>query len=324
MEVIILINEIIDEINHSNNILVAGHIGPDGDDISSVISLVIGLEKYGKRAIGVIDDIIPAYLDQFDLVKEKIRDFECIEKNPCDLIIIVDTSSPDRVGNIQKLFDYRRIIVIDHHNTNTNFGHINWVDSSFASTAEMIYLLNSEMNIDYDEQLSTINLLGIATDTGFFRYSNTNENVFKIAAKLVSLGAKISEISNKILESKPINEFLIIREFLDEMKFELDNKIVYSISTLDILKKYNIEPINTPSFVGEMRSIKGVEVAIMVNQSDENLYHFSFRSKEYVDVSKIAFNFGGGGHPRASGFSIKTENINSIIEDVIKETKKYF
>jgi phosphoesterase RecJ-like protein len=113
--------EILKEITQARAIIVAGHIDPDGDDVSSVSSMVMGIEKLGKRVIGVIDSKIPDYLRNFQFVNDKIREIECVEKDPADLLIIVDASSPDRVGKVQELFKYRRVVVIDHHATNLFF-----------------------------------------------------------------------------------------------------------------------------------------------------------------------------------------------------------
>jgi len=98
----------------------------------------------------------------------------------------------------------KRNCVIDHHVTNSYFGNVNWVDPTFASTAQMIHRLNIELGVPYDERLATINYMGIATDTGFFRFSNTDSRVFRDAYELVKLGADPHFVSKMILENKRI------------------------------------------------------------------------------------------------------------------------
>jgi phosphoesterase RecJ-like protein len=320
-----MINKIIEEINKADTIMVAGHVMPDGDDISSVSSLVYGLTKYGKKTVGIIDDEIPEYLEEFKFVKKYIRDYECAKQNPSDLIIIVDASSPDRVGRVQELFDYRRVVVVDHHATNTKFGHINWVDSNYASTAQMVKEILEGLEVKYDSELSTMNLTGIATDTGFFRYSNTDEKVFRDAADLIEKGAELSKITNSVLENKPIENMLLLKDVVDELEFYNENQIAISHVTMDMIEKYGILPKNIPPFVGDLRSLKGVEVAVMFNEHEKGIFHVSMRSKEWFDVSKIAFEMGGGGHPRAAGFSsdkpleeLKNITVSKIKEEFIK------
>jgi len=311
-----MIDKVIEEINRADTILVVGHIMPDGDDVSSICSLVMGLEKYGKKVTGAIDDEIPGYLEELPIIKEKIRTFDCVKNTPADLIIIVDASSPDRVGRMQELFEYKRVVVIDHHATNLNFGHVNWVDATSASTAQLVFKLNQKLGVKYDEELATINLLGVATDTGFFKYSNTNAQVFEDVSNLVSFGGNISYITNAILENKPIENVLLFKDVLENLKFKKDKKIAYTYVSLEMLKKHNILPKNTPPFVGDLRALKGVEVAIVFNEHEKNVYHTSMRSKKYFDVSEVALHFGGGGHVRAAGFSKESENIEKLMEEV--------
>src|SRR5690606_3895545 len=143
----------------------------------SLVSMSLGLEKLGKRTLAVIDDDIGEYLLEFPLVKKKIKKLDSeIEQNICnefDLMIVLDSSSPDRIGRLENYLNFFHVIVIDHHITNTNFGNVNWVDPTVGATAQMVYRLLNFMSVDYDEQLATMNLLGIATDTGFFKYENT-------------------------------------------------------------------------------------------------------------------------------------------------------
>ncbi|MBM7558265.1 DHH family phosphoesterase [Marinitoga litoralis] len=309
---------IVGEINKVKNIIVVGHIMPDGDDISSVLALTMGLEKIGKNVRAVIDDDIPGYLEEFPFVKEKIKSYDCISKFPAELIISVDASSPDRIGRVYDHFKFARSIVIDHHATNTYFGNVNWVDK-FGATAQMVLRLNKMLEVEYDEDLATVNLLGIATDTGFFKYSNTDAVVFEDVAWLVKNGGNIGLISNMILENKPLEHLLLYKDFLNEMK--IDNNIAYSHITLDMLNKYDILPKDSPSFVGELRSIKGIEVAITFSEGEPNVYHVSMRSKDWFDVSKVAVAFGGGGHPRAAGFSKETDNLEKLEKETVNAIK---
>ncbi|HOB16554.1 MAG TPA: bifunctional oligoribonuclease/PAP phosphatase NrnA [Defluviitoga sp.] len=310
------------EIKKSNNILLVGHILPDGDAVSSLVSMSLGLEKLGKRTLAIIDDEIGEYLLEFPLVKEKIKrldsEIEQMMFNEFDLMLILDASSPDRIGRIEKYLSYFHVIVIDHHITNTYYGNINWVDPSMGATAQMIYKLLSFLNVDYDEQLATMNLLGIATDTGFFKYENTGAETFRVAASLTEKGANISYISNRIHGNTPVEHIYLYRDVISKLKLASKGMIAYSLITLGMLSKYNILPKDSPSLVENLRSIKGVEVAMVFQEYEKNLYHVSLRSKEWADVSKIALEFGGGGHPRAAGFSIRTDNIDFEIQKIVE------
>ncbi|SHH20875.1 DHH family phosphoesterase [Thermosipho atlanticus] len=306
-------------INESNKILVVGHIMPDGDDISSVLSLSMGLQKIGKEVVSAIDWKIPSYFNEIQEVSS-IKTFEEAKDFNPDLIIIVDASSPDRVGRFSEILSKFKVVVIDHHGTNVFFGNYNWVDSSFGAAAQMILRLNKELGVKYDERLAHINLMGIETDTGFFKYSNADERVFRDAAELISLGARPDLIARMILENKKLEQFLLLSRMIEKLKLDCEGTLAYSYLSQEDYKEFNCSEEDSGGFVSEIRSIKGVEVAIFLSEFEKGEIHVSFRSKEWFDVSKVAVILGGGGHPRAAGATIKG-NIEEIVEEVVRVTK---
>ncbi len=307
------------EIEKAERILVLGHVMPDGDDVSSVLSLLIGLERIGKTARGSIDYTIPWFFYELEEVK-KIEPYESLVDYDPDLIVVVDSSSPERVGRFLPLLSTKRTCVIDHHVTNTYFGNVNWVDPTFASAAQMVYRLNVELGVPYDEKLATINYMGIATDTGFFRFSNTDSRVFRDVYELVKMGADPHFVSKMILENKKVEQFKLFAEVLDRMELELNGKLVYSYITYDMYKKYNCTDEDSSGFVGELRSIRGVETAILFMEYPKGRIHVSFRSKDWFDVSEVASKLGGGGHPRAAGVTFENADVSEIMKEVISLT----
>ncbi|MBT1247373.1 MULTISPECIES: bifunctional oligoribonuclease/PAP phosphatase NrnA [unclassified Thermosipho (in: thermotogales)] len=315
---------IVGTLNEAKKIVVIGHIMPDGDDISSVLSLSLGLKKLGKEILSSIDWKIPGYFHEIDEVKY-IRNYDEIDIygfNP-DVIVVVDASSPDRVGRFSEVLKDFKVIVIDHHATNTYFGDINWVDPSFGATAQMVLRINKELQVEYDEKLALVNLMGIETDTGFFRYSNADERVFNDAAYLISLGARPDVIARMILENKRLEQFKLLSRMIDNLRVECDGKVAYSFLSKEDYEEFNCTDEDSGGFVSEIRAIKGVEIAIFFYEYVKGEIHISFRSKEWFDVSKIAFSLGGGGHPRAAGVTMNG-NIEDIIKEVIKLTKATF
>lgn len=306
-------------INESKKILVVGHIMPDGDDISSVLSLGMGLQKLDKDVSIAIDWKIPNYFSEIEEVK-LIKSFEEMKDFTPDLMVVVDTSSPDRIGRFSEKLNEVKSIVIDHHATNLYFGNFNWVDPSFGAAAQMVLRLNKALGIKYDEKLAHINLMGIETDTGFFRYSNADERVFRDAAELVSLGASPDKIAKMILENKRLEQFQLLSRMIEKLKLECEGMLAYSYLSHEDYGAFNCTEEDSGGFVSEIRSIKNVEVAVFLSEYEKNEIHVSFRSKEWFDVSKVAVALGGGGHPRAAGASLKG-NIEEIVKEVVKITK---
>lgn len=314
------ITSIVSQVNDSQDILIVGHVMPDGDDISSVVSLTLGLKQLGKNCFGAIDYTIPDYYKAFTGVDE-LRSYEDISDFVPQLIIVLDSSSPDRVGRFQAMLSEHKTIVIDHHATNTLFGDTNWVDTSYAATAQMVYTLNKALGVVYDADLATTNLVGIATDSGFFRFSNTDERVFKDAAELVQLGAKPYFIATTILENKKPEQMKLYCTMVNHMI--LENSLVYSWLSYEDYIQNNCVDDDSTGFVGEMRALKDVEVAILVTEFPKNEIHVSLRSKNWLDVSKIASILGGGGHARAAGCSFKGAKLEDVLNEVVSLTEGF-
>lgn len=311
-------NSLVSEIEQANKIVVCGHIMPDGDCISSVMSLSLGLEKLGKKAIPAIDWEIPPKFYEFPHIDKIVSYNE--ELLSSDLLIVVDASSPDRIGGFQSMMKSGvRTIVIDHHKTNTYFGNACWVDPKYSSTAQMIYHLLKLLDVNYDEELALLNYLGIATDTGFFRYSGVDASVFEDAAALVRLGAKPDVVARAILDNRRIEEFYLEREALAKLELCCDGKFAYSYLEKECFDKYGMTTNDFIGFVGELRSISTVEVAMFASEASKGEAHVSLRSKCYFDVSEVALAFGGGGHERAAGFTIRYDGeLSKALKEVVE------
>ncbi len=323
IQVLVKLDDIVERLRKGKRFLIIGHIKPDGDDISSVASLTLILRKMGKVAEGCIADHIPWFYEDLDGVSE-IKGLEELKGYEYDTSITVDASEISRIGDgVLLLKDGKPTITIDHHKTNVGFGELDFYDSAYAATAVIIYEIAQKLGVEYDPKLACINLLGIATDTGFFKYSNTDSKVFRYSAELVEKGANIQKISSAVLEHQTLKELKLFSEMLNTLAVDADGKVAWAYVSYDMLVRNNCTDDETGGFVGEVRSLYGVEVAILFVEWPQRQINISFRSKNYVDVSEIAVYFGGGGHVRASGCSIKEADLNETIDKVIKKTKEF-
>lgn len=318
------LDEVVERLKSAERLLIIGHFKPDGDDISSVATLTMIMRKLGKTAEGCIADEIPWYfkaLPGVSVIKglEELRDYEY------DTSVTVDASEISRIGDgAQLLKGEKPSVTLDHHNTNVGFGEVDFYDSSYAATAEIVYEIAKKLDIEYDRELAQTNLIGIATDTGFFKYSNTSPRVFKYVADLTEKGANIQPIASAVLEHTTPNELKLFSEMLSTIKTENDGKIAWAYVSDEMLERNGCTDENTGGFVGQLRAIYGVEVAILFTEYPKNQVNISFRSKSYVDVSEIAISFGGGGHVRASGCSCKDVDLERTIDSVIEKTREVF
>ncbi len=310
------LTDVITRLKQASRVLVIGHIKPDGDDISSVASLVLIMRKLGKTAEGCIADDIPWFYMEIPGVSV-IKNVDTLRNYRFDTAVTVDASDLSRIGNAVDLLGGRRPdITIDHHKTNTGFGDIDFCDPAYAAAAMIIYEIGREL-VEYDPALAEVNLLGIATDTGFFKYGNTDHKVFSYAAELTKLGANIQRISSAVTEHTTLNEIKLLVEMFNTLTLDADGKLAWAYISAEMLTRTNCTEQDTEGLVGEIRSIYGVEIAILFIEWPKNHVHISFRSKNYADVSEIALKFGGGGHARAAGCSCKNVDLQSIIPKVV-------
>ncbi|MGC9214681.1 DHH family phosphoesterase [Athalassotoga sp.] len=320
---LVQLDDIVERLKKGKKFLIIGHIKPDGDDISSVASLTLILRKMGKIAEGCIADHIPWFYQDLEGVSE-IKGLEELKGYDYDTSVTVDASEISRIGDGASLLkDGKPDITLDHHRTNVGFGKLDFYDSNYAATAVIVYEIAQKLGIEYDSKLASINLLGIATDTGFFKYSNTDAKVFRYAANLVEKGANIQKISSAVLEHQTLKELKLFSEMLNTLTVDMDGKLAWAYVSYDMLDRNNCTDDETGGFVGEIRSIYGVEVAILFIEWPKNQVNISFRSKDYIDVSELAVYFGGGGHIRASGCSIKEVDLKETIDKVIKKAREF-
>ena len=313
--------DVIARLESASRVLVIGHIKPDGDDISSVASLVLILRKLGKSAEGCIADEIPWFYTDIPGVS-LIKNVNDLRGYRYDTAVTVDASDLSRIGNAATLLAGRRPdITIDHHKTNTGFGDINFCDPGYAAVAMIIYEIGRD-RVEYDPTLAEVTLLGIATDTGFFKYGSTDYKVFSYAAELVKKGANIQRIASAVLEHTTINEIKLMVEMFNTLTLDMDGKLAWAYISTETLLRTNCTEQDTEGLVGEIRSIHGVEVAILFIEWPKNHVHISFRSKSYADVSEIALKFGGGGHARAAGCSCKNVELHTLIDRVISAARQ--
>ena len=293
----------------ANKILITAHIQPDGDAIGSTLATMQMLRALGKSAQVFIDDDVRKNLHVLPKFEEIRRPVDG-EKFDADLLLILDTS-PDRIGNIAKM-TAAPILNIDHHVTNKNDAGDLYVEPDAAATCEIIFKLAGELNVKITPEIATCLYTGLATDTGFFQFSNTRAETFKTAAELVNCGVKPNFIPENI-EKRSLNEVLNMRTALNSLKIFYGGKVAGMF--LDLPTMQNCD--STEGFIDLIRVIDGVDVAFLISEREKNVCRVSIRSKG-VDVSKIANELGGGGHIRAAGCTLY-KNLTDA-EKILVET----
>jgi phosphoesterase RecJ-like protein len=185
----------------------------------------------------------------------------------------------------------------------------------------MLYKLFKETDVALDKEIATNLYVAILTDTGSFRYSNTTSQTHKIASELLGCGLDVMAIHQNIYERRSLDELKLLGLALSALTVEADGKIVHTAITRAMIKDHALELKGTEDFVNHLRSLHDVEVALFFREEKNDIIQVSFRSKTHINVNKIASQFGGGGHFRASGCVVKG-NIDEVKEKILAEVRK--
>lgn len=305
-------------ISKSKRIGILGHREPDMDCIGSQIALTEALKKIGKDAYsinnGPFDKNMSEYIDYF----------VDSQKQDTDLFIVVDNSSIDRISSDNKI-DLTKTVVIDHHFTNTGYGIVNYVDDSFVSASEMVFILIAYIDISLlDKSIVQMILNGILSDNGYYKHIRTDKYFSLMATyMLVSLGGDPKLSYSKMFCNNVTNEVKLLGLALERLETDLDSKVVWSYISESDKKLYNAD-IGSSGIFKEMMSIKKGKVFVFFKITEsENKVSVSLRSDDDIDVATIAAMFGGGGHKVASGVMI-TGTYDEVKNKILSAVSKLF
>ncbi len=300
------------------SILILTHENPDGDALGSAMALYLFLKKKGKDVTVGCKDRIPHFLDFIPHSEEVVS---LPDGRFYDIGIIVDSAGFYRAGTEVKV---AKRIRIDHHVGGEFYGRYDYIDPKAPATASLIYeLISAWDESEIDKDIATCIYAGLATDTGFFRYSNTNEYTFELAKKLVHWGADPNYVYRMFAERESLGKMKLISKVLETLTLYEDG-LVAGITIFDrFFKETGTEYSDSEGLVNYPRSLEGVEVAFaLIEKPDEGIWKVSLRSKVNVDVSKIAERLGGGGHKYASGAKIEASSYQEALDKLLSEIHK--
>ena len=293
------LDNILEEIKKAQTIVVLTHESPDGDAVSSSLSVMHAISQLGKNA----DVVIPEYSKDFRFLPgaEKILQKGNLENY--DLAISVDCSDLKRLVGSKEYFETaKRSIQIDHHSVNAMFADLNYVDPVAPACCQVLIGMFEYFGIEINKELGTCILTGIITDTGGFQYSGVTAETFEFAAELLRKGVNVSEICQKALRNKTKAHCELEKLVYNRLEFFEDGKIALAYIFVEDTQKVGAELGDSEGLVEMLRDIEGVEVAVLLKEKEgANGFKGSLRSKEKANVSDICLLLGGGGHPKAAG-----------------------
>ena len=298
-----IITRILDALRETRTICVVGHLRPDGDCVGSQLGLTLALRAEGKRVVCWNQDAIPQkyrFLDPDDIIQRPKRG------RKFDAVIATDCASFERLGTVGKSIKQRGLLVnIDHHESNTRYGDLNWISAREPSTGELIYRLLRAARWPITKPIANCLFTAISTDTGSFQYTSTRPGTFHIGGELVTRGADLAKISGEVYESFPLSRARLLKHVYSHFKLTHDNRVAYLRLKQADLARSGAESNDTEGLIDHIRAIEPVIVACVFEEAGPELTRISLRSKSSaVNVSDICAKFGGGGHQAAAGARI--------------------
>jgi len=312
-------------LENTETFILATHVNPDADGLGSMLAMHLVLRARGLRSVPLVEETPPGFLDFLhgfeDLVPVKDfrrKDFPVGES----VALVFDLSEADRLGEVVSIVQSaRERIVFDHHDRSGDpLPGLLVLEPGAPATALLVFRLLRGLCWAIPPGAAENLYAGLYSDTGGFRFEKTGEESFLVAAELVRLGARPAVVGEKLLENHPPARFELMKRVLERREWLAGGRGVLSFLTLDDFEEAGCRPSEAEDLATFLRSMRGVEVAVVVKEIRPGEVGVSLRSRGAVDVAELAASEGGGGHRRAAGFrkrDLPLEKVLSLVREKV-------
>jgi phosphoesterase RecJ-like protein len=315
-----MLSQVVELIESKHRFMITAHVRPDGDSLGSSLALYWILVALGKDAVVIMRDRVPHAYRSLPGADEVVTMPEIVEQ--FDGAFVIECSDIDRPGLVG--LERQNVVNIDHHSTTALFGNINWIDSTASAVGEMIYNLCKALGVTPTKEIATCTYTALLTDTGSFQFSNTTERTFKIASELVRRGVEPAQVSQALYYSYPFSKIKLLGLALSTLERDETGTIAWIRVTRDAMELADASEEDADGIVNYALSIGDVKAVAFFKELEGNAWRISLRSKNKINVARVAEKFGGGGHKNASGCSaegdfetVSDRVINGLREAVL-------
>jgi len=314
-----------DACERGSTVLLAGHVGPDGDTLGSVLALHLALGAVGVRTLPTVGEVpiaVPRELRLLPASDALIEFSDLPGPADVDLLVTLDAASPDRLGRVQELLGAKlRSLVIDHHARATSFGDIRLIAPRAAATVQLVTLLLDDLGLPLTPEVATCLYVGLVTDSGRFSYATTDASALELGARLLDAGVDHVAWNHRLFETRSLGELQLLGRGLQRAAFIDDVGLIHTRLTHDEVAQTGNGDESLEALVDVVRSVDVAEVAMVLKPGPDGTWRGSLRSAGAVDVGRIAASFGGGGHRAAAGFTTEAEaeTVVERVTDLLRE-----
>jgi len=294
-------NDFLTIVNEYDSFLITSHLSPDGDCVGTQLAMYWFLDYRGKDVVIYNHDTVPW---KFSFLKNSDKIKTTHPGRSFDVLIVLDSSNPQRLGWEIESISPKVIVNIDHHRDNSRFGDFNFV-SKGAASGEILYTMFNACQIQFPEHVAEDLYVAIMTDTGGFRFSNTNSNILRICADLAEKGAHCADIFESVYASNSKAGMCLLSRIWSTIDFHLDDRVCSMSLALNLVEELGAAYSDSEGMADLTITVASVNVGVFVKHTPTQT-HFSLRSKGIYDVGKMAKRiYGGGGHCNAAGCTIE-------------------
>lgn len=306
-------------VRSAKSVIIGSHLNPDGDALGSSLAVSHYLDS-----IGVQNEVVNHHTPPRNL--EFLPGVDRVRQEPShrdhDLAIVLDLDSVERLGRHQDYFNQiPTMILVDHHVPHDKPGDLRLVDTASSATCQILSELFVELGAEINASMATCLLAGIVTDTGSFRFRNTNPQSLHLAAMLLERGGNLAQIAEEVYGRMPLEGTRLRGKVLSSMQLESKNRLAYAVVSYDDFQQTGTTDEDTEGFVNDLLAISTVEIAALLREAKPGKTRVSIRSRQGYDVAAVARIFGGGGHKNAAGCTFETP-IDEVVPLLVDELKK--
>ncbi len=295
---------------HDDYLLIT-HRDPDGDAVGSLFALYLVLRSLDKR-VGVIHETMPKDISR-TVVDGAELDFEP------RTVVALDCGSAKQIGGEScERWRERTDLSIDHHAGGTPFADNDLIVPEAAATCEILFDLFCILDADITPAIAERLYIGLSTDTGCFRYSNTTAHTLQVASYLVATGIDNGELNTLLFETKTVDQMRFEAQAVDAMRFYYDGRCCLIALPNEIYRRYHLDDSHTNVVTSMTRRAEGVLIGVTVKEKKPGVFRASVRTNPPVDAAAVCAVLGGGGHKRAAGCEIDARDIEAAAQKMIE------
>ena len=305
---------ILDALSSTRRVLVTTHVKPDGDALGSVAAMVLAMKQRGIEPAILLFSRVPAKYG-FIFSDGNVPIFEAEKNWPAELsldnydaLLVLDTGTWSQLPGLRERIENwpKPKLIVDHHRTQEGWATARWVDTEAAAAGEMVADLVERWGLKLAGQIAEAVFLAIATDTGWFQFSNTRPRTLRLAARLLEAGVDSQRLYQVAYQNERPARLALQARLLESLELHADNRLAVMTLSKDDFQKTGADSSDTENLINIPLQVGVVEASILLAQgAGDEIIRVSLRSKGGVDVAKFAEKFGGGGHARAAGFKLQ-------------------